>query len=35
VLEGADAFIEKGLLLENPTRLLETITAALARIGVP
>jgi CheY-like chemotaxis protein len=28
--EGADAFIEKGLLLENPGRLLETITAALS-----
>jgi CheY-like chemotaxis protein len=35
MLEGADAFIEKGLLLENPSRLLETITAALSRIAVP
>jgi hypothetical protein len=33
--EGADAFIEKGLLLENPGQLLETITAALSRIAVP
>lgn len=32
--EGADAFIEKGLLLENPGRLLETIMAALSKIAV-
>jgi hypothetical protein len=35
VQEGAAAFIEKGLLLENPGRLLETIMAALPRIAVP
>jgi CheY-like chemotaxis protein len=35
VQEGADAFIEKGLLLENPGRLLETVVAALAGIAVP
>jgi CheY-like chemotaxis protein len=35
VREGADAFIEKGLLLENPRRLLEAIVAALAGIAVP
>jgi CheY-like chemotaxis protein len=35
VQEGADAFIEKGLLLENPGRLLEAIVAALSGIAVP
>ena len=35
VQEGADAFLEKGSLLENPGRLLEAITAALPRIAVP
>ena len=35
VQEGADAFIEKGLLMENPGRLLETIAAALPRVAVP
>ena len=35
VQEGADAFIEKGLLLENPGRLLEAIVAALPGIAVP
>lgn len=33
--EGADAFFEKGSLLEDPTRLLEAITAALPRTPVP
>jgi CheY-like chemotaxis protein len=32
--EGADAFVEKGSLLENPGRLLEAITAALPRVAV-
>jgi CheY-like chemotaxis protein len=35
VQEGADAFIEKGSLLENPGRLLEAIIAALPTIAVP
>jgi len=35
VQEGADAFIEKGSLLENPRRLLEAIVTALARIAFP
>ena len=35
VQEGADAFIEKGSLLENPGRLLEAIMTALPRIAVP
>jgi two-component system phosphate regulon response regulator PhoB len=35
VLEGADAFIEKGSPLENPRRLLEAIMTALPRIAVP
>ncbi|HEY4843705.1 MAG TPA: response regulator [Terriglobales bacterium] len=35
VQEGADAFIEKGLLIENPGRLLEAIVAALSGIAVP
>ena len=35
VQEGADAFIEKGSLLENPRRLLEAIMTALPRISVP
>jgi two-component system, OmpR family, alkaline phosphatase synthesis response regulator PhoP len=35
VQEGADAFIEKGSLLENPGRLLETIMAALPKIAIP
>jgi two-component system, OmpR family, alkaline phosphatase synthesis response regulator PhoP len=35
VQEGADAFVEKGSLLESPDRLLEAITAALPRIAVP
>jgi CheY-like chemotaxis protein len=35
VQEGADAFIEKGLLLENPARLLEAIVKALPGIAVP
>ena len=35
VKEGADAFIEKGSLLENPGRLLEAIMTALPRIAVP
>ena len=35
VQEGADAFIEKGSLLENPRRLLEAIMTALPRIAVP
>ncbi len=35
VLEGADSFLEKGLLLENPRQLLETITAALSGVTVP
>src|SRR6202022_3983748 len=33
--EGADAFIEKGSLLENPRRLLEAIITALHKIAVP
>ena len=33
--EGADAFIEKGSLLENPRRLLEAIMTALHKIAVP
>jgi CheY-like chemotaxis protein len=35
VQEGADAFVEKSSLLENPIRLLEAITAALPRVAVP
>ncbi len=35
VQEGADAFIEKGSLLENPRRLLEAIMTALPRIAFP
>ena len=35
VQEGADAFIEKSSLLENPGRLLEAVMAALHRIAVP
>ena len=35
VQEGADAFLEKGALLEQPGRLLEAIMAALTRIAVP
>src|ERR1700730_8153632 len=35
VQEGADAFVEKSSLLENPVRLLEAITAALPRVAVP
>jgi|SRR5580658_3686762 CheY-like chemotaxis protein len=35
VQEGADAFIEKGVLLENPGRLLDAITRALPKIAVP
>jgi CheY-like chemotaxis protein len=35
VQEGADAFIEKGSLLENPGRLLEAIMTALPKIAVP
>ena len=35
VQEGADAFIEKGSLLESPGRLLEAIMTALPRIAVP
>jgi len=35
VQEGADVFIEKGSLLENPGRLLEAIIAALPTIAVP
>ena len=35
VQEGADAFLEKGSLIENPGRLLEAIRAALPRIAVP
>ena len=34
VQEGADAFIEKGSLLENPGRLLEAIMTALSSIAV-
>jgi CheY-like chemotaxis protein len=33
--EGANAFLEKGSLLENPGRLLEAIMGALPRITVP
>jgi len=35
VPEGADAFLEKGSLLQNPDRLVEVILAALPRIIVP
>jgi CheY-like chemotaxis protein len=35
VQEGADAFVEKSSLLENPGRLLEAIAAALPRVAVP
>ena len=35
VQEGADSFLEKGPLLENPGPLLEAIEAALPRIAVP
>jgi two-component system phosphate regulon response regulator PhoB len=35
VEEGADAFLEKASLLEDPDRLLEAITAALPRTTVP
>jgi CheY-like chemotaxis protein len=35
VQEGADAFVEKSSLLENPGRLLEAITAARPRVAVP
>jgi len=34
VQEGADAFLEKGALLEDPRRLLEAIIAALPRTAV-
>jgi CheY-like chemotaxis protein len=34
VQEGADAFIEKGSLLENPDRLLEAIMTALSGIAI-
>lgn len=33
--EGADAFLEKASLLENPSRLLEAITAGLPRTTMP
>lgn len=33
--EGADAFLEKGALLEDPNPLLEAITASLPRTAVP
>jgi len=35
VQEGADAFLEKGSLLEDPSPLLEAITAALRRAPAP
>jgi CheY-like chemotaxis protein len=33
--EGADAFLEKGALLEDPNPLLEAITASLPRTAAP
>jgi CheY-like chemotaxis protein len=35
VQEGADVFVEKGSLLEHPSRLLEAIAAALPGDAVP
>ncbi len=35
VQEGADVFLEKASLLEEPHRLLEAITAALSKTAVP
>ena len=35
VQEGADVFLEKASLLEEPGRLLEAITAALSKTAVP